>query len=550
MKIKHGLASVVCISLASCGGGGTESPTAPSPAPVSTRGTAALVMPAADTKFQWEIAMPIAVSLLDSNNAVVAGPLTCTAAIAGAVDVSANCTSLTAKRIGAQTIVVSSGSTTASFVIKAIPQRQPLTARSIASGSTTYSVTTSAGSPWFWGGNYSGKLGQLLSFATLNEAGLPMAAKEGATTPMVNIVSTTTGTNNAMALTEDGEIWSWGGASLKVLGFVSPTPDVALAPGKVRNAANSENLSHIVQTGLGQENASALADDGSVYSWGNGVTAGQGTNASGAFANKVQLANGSFLSDIVHISVGNNFTLALTRSGAVYAWGSDNMLNTSTAISAMGKQVAYATPVVVAGTLAPLSGIVSVSAGYLNSMALTASGTVYAWGRNDFGQLGQGTRSAAGIGSLAVLVKAPATQSGDLSGIKAISAGGNHQLALTATGEVLAWGYTPDGAIGEGNTVNLGNEVTLPRYVIDTSGTGNLTGIKAIAAGYSNSLALMSSGEVLIWGRNFASSLGQNLSSVQLATSRVPLKVKDATGTGTINVGPIADFRNLLQQFP
>ena len=549
MKIKHGLASVVCISLASCGGGGgTESPTAPSPAPVSTRGTAALVMPAADTKFQWEIAMPIAVSLLDSNNAVVAGPLACTAAIAGAVDVSANCTSLTAKRIGAQMIVVTSGSTTASFVIKAIPQRQPLTARSIASGATTYSATTAGGIPWFWGVNSSGKLAQLLSSATLNEAGLPMAAKEGATTPMVNIVSSTTGTNNAMALTEDGEIWSWGGASLKVLGFVSPTPDVALAPGKVRNAANSENLTHIVQIGLGQENASALADDGSVYSWGNGVTAGQGTNASGAFANKVQLANGTFLSDIVQISVGNNFTLALTRSGAVYAWGSDNTLNTSTAVSAMGKQVAYATPVVAAGTLAPLSGIVSVSAGHRNSMALTASGTVYVWGGNDFGQLGQGNRSAAGIGSLAVLVKAPATQSGNLNGIKAISAGGNHLLALTATGEVLAWGITT--ATGEGNTVNLGNEVTLPRYVIDISGTGNLIGIKAIAAGYDNSLALMPSGEVLMWGRNFASSLGQNLSSVQLATSRVPLKVKDATGTGTINVGPIADFRNLLQQFP
>jgi len=550
MKIKYVLATAACVALVACGGGGAGSPTAPTPAPVSTKGTAALASPAANTKFQWEIAMPITVSLLDSNNAAISGPLTCSAAIAGAVDVSANCTSLTAKRIGAQTIVVTSGVTTASLVIQAIPQRQPLTGRSVAGGSTTFSATTAAGVPWFWGGNFFGKLGQLLSFTAMNEFGLPVVAKEAASTPMANIVSTTTGVNNAMALTEEGEIWSWGGASLKVLGFTSPTPDVALIPGKVRNAANSANLNHIVQVGVGQENASALSDDGAVYSWGSGLEAGQGTSASGAFANKVQLANGTFLSDVVQISVGNRITLALTRSGAVYAWGYDTVLNTGTAISAIGKQVAYATPVVAAGALVPLSGIVSVSAGSRSGMALTASGNVYVWGANDFGQLGQGTRSAAGIGSLAVLVKAPATQSGNLSNIKAISAGGNHQLALTATGEVLAWGYTPGGAIGEGNTVNLGNEVTLPRYVIDTSGTGNLTGIKAIAAGFNSSLALMSNGEVLMWGSNLSSSLGQNLSSTQLFRSRVPLKVKDAAGTGTLNVGPLADFRNLFQQFP
>lgn len=62
--------------------------------------------------------MPITVSLHDSNNIAVAGPLTCAAAIAGTVAVAANCTSLTAKRIGTQTIVVSSGATTASLLSK------------------------------------------------------------------------------------------------------------------------------------------------------------------------------------------------------------------------------------------------------------------------------------------------------------------------------------------------------------------------------------------------------------------------------------------------
>lgn len=546
----------VAVSLGGCGGGGGDASPSPvagspsTPTPVPANGTAALVSPAANTKFQWEALTPISVSLLDANNAVVSGPLTCAAAIAGTVDVAANCTSLTAKRIGAQTIVVSGGVTTASFVIQAIPQRQPLAARSVASSGITFSVTPAAGTPWFWGQNFYAKLVQLVSHTTLLESGLPLAAKLAASTPMTNIVSTATGDSNAMALTEEGEIWSWGRTAFNLLGFVSVDPNEATIPGKVRNAANLANLNHIVQVNVAEENAAALADDGSVYAWGGLLTVGQGPTATGKFANKVQTSAGVFLSDIVQISVGHNVTLALRRNGTVYAWGLDNWLNTGTSTSNGGKQVAYATPVVAAGTLAPLSGIVSVSAGYSTGMALTATGNVYVWGANNFGQLGQGTQSASGVGSLAVLAKAPATQSGNLSNIKAISAGGNHQLALTATGEVLAWGYTPNGAIGEGNTVNLGNQATLPNFVIDTSGTGNLTGIKAIAAGYSNSLALMSTGEVLIWGANYGSSLGQNLTSAQLSQSRIPLKVKDTAGTGTLNVGPLADFRNLAQQYP
>lgn len=545
----------ITITLSGCGGGGGAVDTSAVPAPatpipaaaaaIPANGTATLASPAANTQFQWEIATPITVSLQDSNNAAVSGPLTCSAAIAGTVDVSANCTSLTAKRIGAQSIVVSSGATTASFVIQAIPQRQPLTARSVASGGMTFSVTPAAGTPWFWGQNYDAKLAQLVSYTTLLESGLPLAAKLDASTPMTHIVSTATGNSNAMALTEEGEIWSWGRTASNLLGFVSVDPNQATQPGKVRNAANLANLNHIVQVDVADSNAAALADDGSVYAWGWGNTVGQGTTATGKFANKVQTSAGVFLSDIVQISVGRNVTLALSRTGTVYAWGMDNVLNTGTSAANSGKQVAYATPVVAAGTLAPLTGIVSVSAGYSTGMALTATGNVYVWGENNYGQLAQGTQTQNG--SLAVLAKAPATQSGNLSGIKAISAGGNHQMALTATGEVLAWGYTPNGAIGEGNTVNLGNQSTLPNFVIDTSGTGNLSGIKAIAAGYSNSLALMSTGEVLIWGRNDGSSLAQNQTVSALFLSRIPLKVKDTAGTGILNVGPMSEFKNLLQ---
>jgi alpha-tubulin suppressor-like RCC1 family protein len=391
-------------------------------------------------------------------------------------------------------------------------------------------------------------MAQLVDRTALADSGLPRQAMQAASTPMANIVSTATGSNNAMALTEDGEIWSWGRNDSNVLGYTSPTQNLSTTPSKVRNPANTASLTGIVQIGVGDWNASALADDGSVYSWGWGKTVGQGTSATGAFANKVQLLGGGFLSDIVQISVGRNFTLALSRSGAVYAWGYDTELSTGTASSVDAAQVAYATPVVTAGALTPLTGIVSVSAGYANGMALTATGNVYVWGRNSSGQLAQGTQTYNG--SLAVLAKAPVGQAGNLGNIKAVSAGGNHLLALTANGEVLSWGFSGNGQLGQGETVSVGNQSTLPLYVIDPSGGGPLTGVKAIAASYYNSTALLSSGEVLIWGANYASALGQDIPSGTLFSSRVPLKVKDATGAKTLNVGSLAEFKNLHRQFP
>ncbi len=115
----------------------------------------------------------------------------------------------------------------------------------------------------------------------------------------------------------------------------------------------------------------------------------------------------------------------------------------------------------------------AISAGAYHSLALTADGHVYAWGYNNYGQLGNGSTANA---TTPVEVEGPGG-TGTLSNIVAISAGGYHSLALTADGHVYAWGYNGYGQLGNGSTTNA----TTPVEVEGPGGTGTLSNIVAIA---------------------------------------------------------------------
>ncbi|MBA3807937.1 MAG: immunoglobulin domain-containing protein [Solirubrobacterales bacterium] len=93
-------------------------------------------------------------------------------------------------------------------------------------------------------------------------------------------------------------------------------------------------------------------------------------------------------------------------------------------------------------TAAGLHFVSAVAAGGRHSLALVASGTVYAWGNNEDGQLGNGGTATANT---------PAAVPG-LSGVKAIAAGANHSLALLGNGTVMAWGDNEGGELGNGTT--------------------------------------------------------------------------------------------------
>ena len=202
----------------------------------------------------------------------------------------------------------------------------------------------------------------------------------------------------------------------------------------------------------------AVKNDGTLWAWGNGGSGRLGTGSTSNQTSPTQVSTGTGLTDAVAVAAGINHTLALDASGNVWAWG----LRTSGALGD-GSTSSYATtPQQVSGP----SSIIAIAAGYQFSLALKSDGTVYAWGRNQEGQLGDGTTTQ----------RTTPIQIPNLSGIAAISAGGYHTLALQSegnfSGNVWAFGYNyPGGQLGDGTTNQSSTPLLVATNVRKVSGS-------------------------------------------------------------------------------
>jgi alpha-tubulin suppressor-like RCC1 family protein len=263
-----------------------------------------------------------------------------------------------------------------------------------------------------------------------------------------------------------------------------------------------------------------------VYAWGN--------NDFG------QLGNGSTVSSNVPVSVsstwpdygtpteiaaGGEHSLAITLNGTssiVWAWGNNDYGQLGLpADNPIPANLYSPLPIIGGSGFFPASSTaIAVAAGAWHSLALTTDGaatSVWAWGNNDYWQLANNGSSTS----------TPTLVSG-LSGLNvtAIAAGDSHNLALVSsngTSTVFAWGNNDFGQLGySGSSTSTPLQVDIPGVVI------------AIAAGAFHSLALTSGGEVYAWGDNSYGQLGDN------STAFISYTPVNSTSTGFVNVKRIA----------
>lgn len=197
----------------------------------------------------------------------------------------------------------------------------------------------------------------------------------------------------------------------------------------------------------------ALKADGTVWGWGNddGILKAteQGSNSYNNPAQIVLSVDEEFvpMTGIVKISVGFNYALALKADGTVYSWG----VNTSGQLgNGMISDKTQQYPEYVMDGMAPLSGVVDISAGGSHSLALLEDGRVMAWGSNGTAQLGKGDYSDNAAQPVFVQWAL-----GDLSGIVQVAAGGSFSVALAYDGTVYAWGDNRRGQMGNGKDGSL-----------------------------------------------------------------------------------------------
>jgi alpha-tubulin suppressor-like RCC1 family protein len=215
---------------------------------------------------------------------------------------------------------------------------------------------------------------------------------------------------------------------------------------------------------------------------------------------------------ITVVAGGEGHTLALTSTGTLYAWGLNNR-------GQLGDGGVTDSHVPVQITVPAGVTFTALAAGGAHSVALTSIGQVYTWGWNSSGQLGIGSTAES---HTPVLVPG-------LSNIIAVSARHNHTVALKSDGTVWAWGKNDCGQLGNANNSNQ----LSPVQVRGQNNSGYLTNIQAIATGFSHTVALTNGGEIYAWGSNAFGQFGNNSTS----SSSTPVKVPSFTNIETIAAG-------------
>lgn len=334
----------------------------------------------------------------------------------------------------------------------------------------------------------------------------------------------------------DGTVLAWGGDIFGQLGDGGPADDGGYqnqsTPVPVRGLGAG---SGVVSVAAGGTHNLALRADGSVMAWGNDSLGqlgdGPGRSQDGNQATPVEVT-GLGPGGVIAAAAGHDQSLALRPDGTVLSWGA-GLQHTPTevpglgagsgvvAVAAGGQNLALRSdgtvfawvrhkpgPVVyppggVDGTPVPVigleagSGVVAVSAGVEHNLAVRGDGSVLAWGKDDRGQLGDDD---------AVTVRAnpgPVRGLGPGSGVVAVSAGLHHSLAVRRDTSVVAWGGDESGQLGDGG--GAGPDRRTPTAV---SGLGPGSGVVAVSAGWRHSLAIKADGSVLAWGWDYFRQVG------------------------------------------
>ncbi len=233
------------------------------------------------------------------------------------------------------------------------------------------------------------------------------------------------------------------------------------------------------------------------------------------------------------IAAGADHSLAVKSDGSVWGWGYNGAAETGVGANTPSTEP---TPVQVVGPNGAgfLSGIAA-ARGFF-SLALKSDGTVWSWGANNNGELGNTSYS---VGATPLEVLGPGGI-GNLSGVTAIAATHDASLALKSDGSVWSWGANGDGELGNGATADQ----PAPVQVTGPGGTGTLSGVRKLAAGGYHVLALKNDGTVWSWGYDVFGQLGYDTTGVcrsspfvggNCATS--PGQVTSLSGMGIVGAG-------------
>ncbi|HEY0707391.1 MAG TPA: hypothetical protein VGG33_11375 [Polyangia bacterium] len=345
-----------------------------------------------------------------------------------------------------------------------------------------------------WGDNSSGQIG---IGSTTNQYN-PIIV------PLDNVVAMAAGDRFSIALNVYGALYTWGRNSDGQLGHNSLNATYT-SPTQVTMTDPSSGIGW-TQVAAGERHALGIRADGSLWAWGfNGSgQLGLGHKTTLRVPKRVGTAN-----DWIAVAAGVAYSVAMRANGEILAAGSNQY-----------GQLGVSSATIDRTTFGLVSGghrYRAVSGGGMHVLAIRDDGVLMTWGRNDKGQLGDG--------SLTNRFAPGARVSG--TWWRAVAAGYKHSLGITASGIRQGWGENTSGEAGVGNAFEANSPLA----------GANGTDEQYIAAGKSFGFAMKATGEMLMWGARGNGQLGMGTGTGNVITPARPYSASPLDGWAT-NVKP------------
>ena len=351
-----------------------------------------------------------------------------------------------------------------------------------------------------WGSNLSGELGDgstLPSFdaKAVGDGFVNLAI--GASTNDIYYENANDSGGFTLGVKSDGSLWAWGDNRRGQLGNSQPLQRQSLVPLRV-----GEGFANVAAGG-GQ--AFGVKRDGSLWAW--GINPGAAPGAVGA--NTDRFAPVQIGSDYVAVAAGNLHAIGLKRDGTVWTWGQNIYGQLGDGSKSANDSIRQAVPKQVG------AGYAAISAGTYFSMGIKTDGSLWAWGRNDDAQLGDGTVTESLVPKQVGV------------GFTQVSAGRRHALGIKTDGSLWEWGTKLD--LSNCISGGFGPSVCYGRSFIRQQAPKQIaTSVQDASAGSDYSLAVKTDGSLWAWG---APGYALGVHTYRLTPQRVTTPIADNYNT-------------------
>ena len=283
------------------------------------------------------------------------------------------------------------------------------------------------------------------------------------------------------------------------------------------------SLEEPVDIAVGEHHTCVVTSDGTIECWGQNDFGQLGRGFKCPYGSYANGCNGDFAVTLpglvtnssefgfVQVSVGDTHTCGLLANGTAMCWGSnaDGQLG-------VGNTVDRFVPTF---TVMPESAsFTQIDLGKAHSCATNYSGELFCWGRNSFGQLGDGTINNRMMPTMANLPTGFSVMS--------VSAGGDHSCVVFNGSQPACWGRNAQGQLGDGTLLGK----LEPRLISNTAWSG----VSSITAGEEQTCAVTLVGEVWCWGQ---SRVGMFSQTTSIVTSPVQVDTQNSIGASSVAVG-------------